>query len=100
MNGPSTIHRYSIDLRGSASLNVKLPGHAQPLFLGRRPNDKHGQLSVWFQVPTAGPGGDAITGPGRTFEIHGTGHDVPAGRDHVASVIDGMFVWHLFEVRP
>lgn len=32
-----------------------------------------------------------------TYEIFGTGHHVPVGALHIGSVIDGAFVWHLYQ---
>lgn len=34
----------------------------------------------------------------RCFRWFGTGHDIPPGSQYLASVIDGLFVWHLYEV--
>lgn len=34
----------------------------------------------------------------RAFIVRGTGHPVPRGSEYVATMRDGIFVWHLFEV--
>lgn len=34
----------------------------------------------------------------RKFQIVGTGHDIPANARHHGSVIQGPFVWHLYEL--
>lgn len=37
------------------------------------------------------------------FEVFGTGHEIPVGATHIGSVIEGMYVWHLYqtsEPRP
>lgn len=36
----------------------------------------------------------------RRVQIVGTGHDVPDGAEHVASTLDGDFVWHLYLLAP
>ncbi len=36
----------------------------------------------------------------RRFAIVGTGHRLPSFSTHVATVQDGQFVWHIFEVVP
>lgn len=102
MKGPSTIHRYPIDLRGSAKISVGIPRTAPVALFGRAPNDKSGHLSVWFQIPTQSYGGAPggwTPGPRRRFEVVGTGHPIERGRKHLASAVDGMFVWHLLEVQ-
>lgn len=35
----------------------------------------------------------------RFFRIYGTGFDIPDNSIHIGSVIDGMFVWHIYEVK-
>lgn len=35
----------------------------------------------------------------RTFEVFGTGHDVPGTAKHIATVHDGIFVWHVYELE-
>lgn len=34
----------------------------------------------------------------RWFIVRGTGHPTPEDAEHVATMRDGAFVWHLFEV--
>ena len=37
----------------------------------------------------------------RTFLVYGTGHPIQGGPlEHVGTVQQGPFVWHVFEVRP
>ena len=48
--------------------------------------------TVWVEIVSDG----AL--PLRTFEIFGTGHEIPDYAKHVGTVQDGQFVWHLYEV--
>ncbi len=56
-------------------------------------------LSIWFAVPVDARGAPIPTSDRRRFEVHGTGHHVAGNRVHVATVLDGPFVWHVFEDR-
>lgn len=50
------------------------------------------ELTVWFERDPAGRPW--------TYRTYGTGHPIPQGARHVASVIDGWFVWHLYLLAP
>jgi hypothetical protein len=65
--------------------------HAEMALRDGSPLTDH-TIEMWAQVdPTAGP-------EQRWFSVRGTGHPVPSVARHVASMRDGIFVWHLFEV--
>ena len=49
------------------------------------------QLYVWAEVNTTAPLVD------RHFHIAGTGHPIPVGLHFVGSVMDGPFVWHVYD---
>lgn len=49
------------------------------------------ELQMWSVGPWDGP---IET---RTFEVHGTGHDIPGDRVYVGTVQAPPFVWHVFE---
>lgn len=53
--------------------------------------DPMGVMCVWIEVDSSAP---TVV---REFAIVGTGHPVPKGT-HVGSFVDGMFVWHVYEV--
>lgn len=50
------------------------------------------ELHMWTVGPQDGPSEP------RTFEVYGTGHDVPGDRAYVGTVQSPPFVWHVFEV--
>ena len=52
--------------------------------------DPKRELCVWVEIDT-----DA---PGRTHRIvmHGTGHAVQAGCNHIGSVVHPPYVWHFY----
>jgi hypothetical protein len=51
------------------------------------------EISLWAEVPTR----DERT-TRRTFTVIGTGHEIPHRGAHVGTVLDGAFVWHVYEV--
>lgn len=56
--------------------------------------DPQGVFCIWAEVDP-----DAIYGyDEREFVIAGTGHFVPEGGAHIGQVVQGPFVWHLYEV--
>lgn len=53
---------------------------------------QHDQVCLWAQVDSDAPQ------VARYFSVVGTGHRIPNGKmNHVGTVQDGTFVWHLFE---
>lgn len=50
------------------------------------------RLMVWAEANVHQP-------KTRIFEVFGTGHTVPEEAEHVCSVIDGPFVWHIYELK-
>lgn len=48
--------------------------------------------TLWFELdPTSAP-------VDRKFVVVGTGWPLPAEGEHRGSLLDGMFVWHIYEV--
>ena len=55
---------------------------------------QRGYMRLWAIVDDA-----QTTMEKRQFDVVGTGiHFNAAGKQHIATVIDGQFVWHAFEV--
>lgn len=54
--------------------------------------DPTGKLCVWMEVETLN---SSIP---KTIYVIGTGHLVPPHSNYLASIVDGSFVWHLYEV--
>lgn len=52
---------------------------------------RSGQPAVWIEVETTAPAGE------RRMVAFGTGDELPDGWVHVGSLIDGSFVWHIYE---
>lgn len=52
------------------------------------------QLAIWFVVDDD----DSLVT--RKFFVRGTGQSIPKSAYHMGSVRSGMFMWHVFEVRP
>ena len=53
---------------------------------------QNGTWQSWFEIDTDEYGDDLVM-----LKVVGTGHDIPDGMTHLASTIDGNFVWHLYK---
>jgi len=53
---------------------------------------KRDELCVWTRENTDSPVDK------RHVQVFATGQDFPEGLPHLGSVVDGVFVWHVFEV--
>ena len=51
----------------------------------------NGILEVWVEVETP------VTNL-QTLQVIGTGQDIPDGAQHLATTLDGPFVWHLYRL--
>lgn len=78
-----TVYKYKI---GNGEL--QLPSGAKVLTAAIQ----NGDLCIWAEVD------DVAIPEHRTFYIYGTGHIVPENVCYVATVFDGPFVWHVYEV--
>lgn len=54
---------------------------------------RSGQPAIWLEAVA----GQCEPHTGRRFAAFGTGHDIPLGWAHRGSLIDGSFVWHIYE---
>lgn len=77
-----TIHKQTISIDG---LDQSLEGVGYICLVAMQDGD----LTIWYEHKE-------IARP-RTFQVFGTGHPIPHNYHHVASVLDGWFVWHLRE---
>lgn len=90
-----TVYKYQLSYDDKITLD--LPKGAKPLHLGMQ--GPIGRVPhVWVLVDPEAP-----TEP-MEFRFCGTGHpieDAPAGHrwEHVGSVLEGIFVWHLFYAK-
>jgi len=49
-------------------------------------------IEVWIEVET--PVSDL-----QTVQVIGTGQPIPDGAEHLATTLDGSFVWHLYRLK-
>lgn len=92
--GARTVYKYAEILADTVTLD--LPVGARILHVAPSPAIAYGEqdaLVFWVQIER-----DVPT-ERRTFRVFGTGHDMPddVALEHVATVMDGRFVWHVFE---
>lgn len=70
---------------------VSVPVDAKVVLVGIDPAS--GRRAVWIELD------DEQTMRDRAFKIHGTGGRISVGWQHVGSLIDGIYVWHIYEAR-
>lgn len=82
-----SVWKFEIVLTDEFTLSM--PKFAKPLYVAVQ----DGKPCLWALVD---PGAERED---RTFYVHGTGHPVPAAREHIGSFMlhDGAFVGHLFQ---
>lgn len=86
-----TIWKFPLEITDAQT--VRLPKGAEVLKVDR---DPVGDLSVWAHVDPAAETED------RLLHIVGTGNPMPTAvgpAEHVGSVVDSPFVWHVFLSR-
>ena len=83
-----TIHKYQLRL-DAIRVDVEIPMNAEFLHFGYQGTEPY----VWYEVDEANPKETV------SFEIIGTGWDVPAGCKHLSSNIIGNYVWHLYKAQ-
>ncbi len=81
------VFKYPLNL---AHFDFRMPAGAKVLYVDL---DSAGDLCLWAAV---NPSPDHPT-EARDFIVVGTGHDLPDGLEHLGSVVQGSFVWHVFE---
>ena len=89
MSAQRTIWKYKILRPGPQS--VLLPVGATPVYFAMQ-----GIPTLWCEVDI--DGGTELEY--RTFEIVGTGHEIPPKAVYVGTCLDGPYVWHLYERPP
>lgn len=83
-----TIWKFAIHPLGTSSL--LMPADARPVLVGMMRSGFY----AWFELDS-----DQLMVE-RTFRIVPTGGDIEIGWKHIGSFIDGLCVWHLYEVWP
>lgn len=86
------IYKYPLD----KTMTHEMPEGAEVLHVGIQPQG----LTLWALVKVEHPDHE---GPQetRTFRVYGTGHPIAdqVPQDYIGTVQDGLFVWHVFELR-
>lgn len=80
---------WKIEISVTDEFTRSVPEGAEPLYVAVQ----YGKPWLWVLLdPSAPP-------KPRTFYVHGTGHPVPPGREHLGSFMlhGGEFVGHLFQ---
>lgn len=85
----NTIWRFETEVRGD-DLTIAMPTGAQVLH-ARAAAFGGLTLTVWAVVDPTAPAEP------RPFCIRGTGHPLGDVGTHIATSLDGPFVWHIFE---
>lgn len=81
------IFKYPLDVTDEQTVN--LPFGAKVVHVGMQ-NDK---MYLWAEVDPKSKDDTPVT-----FRIFGTGHPMPeANIQHVGTVFDGPFVWHVYQ---
>lgn len=83
-----TVFKYPVNLRRRTT-RLCLSGPI--VHIGVQP-DGVDSIMVWAESGVHKP-------TTRLFQAVGTGGAVPEDSEHVGSVIDGAFVWHLYELK-
>lgn len=77
-----TVYKYPVPLD---DMPHRVPGHV----VHAEMLDRY-SMNVWAEVDTV------RTYVGEMYQVYGTGHPLPKNAQHVRTVIDPPFVWHLY----
>lgn len=84
------IYRHQIPLNDT-DLTISTSVPSKVVHVGM----KQGDVCIWVEQIDPASVGLLLTE--RTFRVFGTGHPIPEGYHHHGSVVDGGFVWHVYE---
>ena len=82
-----TVYKYRVD----GATEIRVPVGSKVIHVGMQ----NGAPYIWVEVST----NPHLDIEGRYFEIAGTGWEIEDDAVHIGSVIDGAFVWHIYEVQ-
>ena len=82
-----TIYKYPIAT--THTIHIDMPKGSIPVLIALQEN----YMNLWMEVDMSA---EIET---RVFGIYGTGHPIKDNDTHIASLIDGQFVWHLYEKK-
>lgn len=94
---PTTVvHKFDVAISDTPTM-LNLHRGARIALVAQQAGSYAKTLQLWAVIPTR-EGVVAMVSNERRFEVYGTGHAVPAGREHVGSVVaSNGGVWHVFE---
>ena len=83
------IWKYNLAARDMSGGAIEMPRGARILDVQMQAGYMHAWAMVDRQAPIVH----------RRFGVYGTGHDIPdSPGDYIATVQDGSFVWHVFDL--
>jgi hypothetical protein len=82
-----TIYKYKIE----GTEIISLPPNAKVIHAAMQNGAPH----IWVEYPVNDSELES-----RTFMVCGTGFELEDDDIHLGSMIDGMFVWHIYEMKP
>lgn len=95
-----TVYKYPLRMDGPTEIELPVALH-KPVHFDIQSTE--GQVWLHSATPTLWveqwlpEEGEEFRTEKVVFEIFGTGHHIPVGALHIGSVIDGAFVWHLYQ---
>jgi hypothetical protein len=81
------VYKYPIHLTAENHLKVPIGG------VVRHVNMQDDQMCLWIEVDLS------KDSEFRTFGVFGTGHQIPEGWFYHGTVLDGAFIWHIYEEK-
>lgn len=86
------IYKYTVKLQGYTKLMLET-GYEDPVFAQSRHDS---DISLWFIWDN--PDMDEDDKTPTYFRVFATGEHIPESHTYKATVRDGLFIWHVFEV--
>lgn len=83
-----TIHKYPLQI--GTKVSIELPSTATIIKAGMQ----GGQPHIWVDLNHPYHGIKVI----RSFEVFGTGWEIPTGATYIDTVFQGQYVWHVYDV--
>lgn len=81
-----TVYKFAFP-SGTDTLEAKIPADAKPVYVAIQ----NKRVTMWFELDTEEENVE------RYFKIVPTGSEVPEEGTHIQSIMDGEFVWHIYE---
>lgn len=85
------VHKFLVPFRSGAQLPV-IPASQTASVVFAAMDPRSGQPAVWLEFDPA-----VRMGEGRRMVAFATGDEIPDGWVHRGSMVDGSFIWHVYE---